>query len=254
MATIVLNRTGPDPFATWQEQIGRQRGARLSRGLRPFCAVFFRFRGPTMNGLIELARLRIDVLHDLQGASGPVIHRLARFRPGLVANGIMFGGASRRQLEKNLSMTPGGKWSGRRIAATDSSLLGDALVIDKFLERHSRYPNYPRRSQPRLPRVLVSLSVNHPTGSGPEFERYCRDTGWPVDLALTSVRRLHRGRWLFPIEFVLHHAQCFGGVYADMTTVSRRQVFRFERTEDLIGHDGACRFDFWTGCYWAGRR
>jgi hypothetical protein len=144
-----------------------------------------------------------------------------------------------------LSLTPGGKSSGRRIGAKDSKLLAAALEIDKYLERCNRFPHYPRRSAPRLPKIWVGLTTRHTTGSGPEFELYCRDTGWPVDLALTSVRRLHRGNWLYPIEFVLHHLLCFRSVYADMSTVARRQIFRFEQTDDLIG----CHFDFLTGCY-----
>jgi hypothetical protein len=66
MAAVVLNRSSPDLFATWQEQIGRQRGARLCRGPRPF----FHHRGYAVEGLIELGRLRIDVLYDRQSVGG----------------------------------------------------------------------------------------------------------------------------------------------------------------------------------------
>jgi hypothetical protein len=81
------------------------------------------------------------------------------------------------------------------------------------------------------------------------FNRYCSDTGWPPDTALTSVRRLYRGRWLYPMEFVMHHVARFQGVYFDMTTAPRRQVFRLERPECLIGREGICQFDFWNSCY-----
>ncbi|MCC7085166.1 MAG: hypothetical protein IT427_09180 [Pirellulales bacterium] len=249
MATVVLKEPEVDLFFAWQEQIGRERGMRLRRGPRPFAALIVHYRGYAVDGFVELSRLRIDVLHDRQNPGGPVIHRFARYSAGLIADGVIFGGANRIQFEKNLSLTPGRKSYGRRIGAKDPNLLGAALEIDRYLERHSRFPNYPRRAMPRLPRCWVSLNTQHPRGSGPEFERFCRESETPTDLALAGVRYLHRDSWFYPLCFVLHHRQQIRAALVDLSSVPPRQVFRIERQEDLVGSEGACWFDFANSCY-----
>ncbi|MCC7084541.1 MAG: hypothetical protein IT427_06000 [Pirellulales bacterium] len=72
MATATLQERGADLFEAWQAQIGRQRGTRLMRGPRPFAAVIYRYRGFAVDGLIELGRIQVDVLHDSQSAGSPV--------------------------------------------------------------------------------------------------------------------------------------------------------------------------------------
>lgn len=252
MAAIALHEPKPELVSRWHRQIGRERSMRLCRGPRPFAAMFFSYRGFASDGLVDLSRLRIDVLHDLQITGAPVAHRMARYTAGLNAEGIILGGASRIQFDKNLAQMPGRKSLSRRIGAKDSKLLGTALEMDRFLERRSRHPHYPRRSTPCLPRFWVSLDHDHPHGAGPAFEQFVRNTGWEPELALTSVRHLCRGRWTYPLEYVAHLAKQIHAAFVDLTAFSRRQIIRIQRPTDLIDTVGACSFDFWSSDYRSG--
>jgi hypothetical protein len=243
MISEVVREPRRELVSVWHRQIGRQRSQRLHHGPRPFAALFIHFRGKPTHGLIELSRLRLDLLHDLRSGDGPVAHRLVRCTAGLVADGIKFGGSTRIQFEKYVNLMPGRR-SWRRIASTDTKLLRTALEIDKYLERHSRFPYYPRHTEPRLPRLWVSLTNDHPTGGGAEFEQLCWDTGWSAELALCSVRHLHRGHWFYPLHYVSHHARHIACALVDLSSVPCRQVFRVERPEDLEGGTSSCQFDF----------
>ena len=95
-----------------------------------------------------------------------------------------------------------------------------------------------------MPRFLAALKSDCPIDDGPALATYCEQSGLDSRTAIAQLRRLHRGQWLRPVEFVSHSWHEFAAVYADMTGVPKRQIVRLDGAESLKGYRGACQYDF----------
>jgi hypothetical protein len=244
MIAIRTHSADPALLSQWGKQIGGQGRRRSRRGPRPFAALtFYTCRAP-VDGLVELRHFRLCLLQDISIASSFVGHRLAIYRAKRIPWGVLLGGAAQICCEKDLGLMPGRSSQWRRIAGNDRDLLTLGLHLDDYLERHSRYPFFPRRNAPRLPQFWAVLDSLVPRGEGPEFEAYCGNTKLAPDAAILQARRQHLCHWMYPLEFVSHEWQRFGGIYIDLRSVSKHQVIRLDCGDSLSGYRGACQFDF----------
>ena len=148
------------------------------------------------------------------------------------------------RFEKDLALPPDYLPPCSRIAPGNGKLLRQALQLDGYLELHAKFPYYPRKCSPKLPRFLAALKSDSPVADGPELAAYCEQSGLDSRSATAQLRRLHRGQWLHPVEFVSHSWHEFAAVYADMTGVPKRQIVRLDSEESLKGYRGACQYDF----------
>jgi hypothetical protein len=115
--------------------------------------------------------------------------------------------------------------------------------MERRLARHARFPFFPRSDRPRFPEFWVALSMDGPMSEGPEFDGFCRQTGWKPERPLVECRRDHLGQALHPLEFVSHLRRRFRNIYFDVQTVRKCQVIRLPNLDGLVGHQGACQFD-----------
>ena len=147
------------------------------------------------------------------------------------------------RFEKDLALPPDYLPPMSRIAPGNGRLLSHALQLDGYLELHSKFPYYPRKTSPKLPRFLAELKSDCPIDDGPELAAYCEQSGLDSRTAIEQLRRFHHGQWLHPVEFVNRWCE-FKAVYADLTGVPKRQIVKLDAEESLTGYRGACQYDF----------
>lgn len=235
--------TDPAILSLWRRHFGSQFRRRCRRCPRPMAALVYYPRGPVIDGLIDLRRLEIWILHDVPSSSRTIRHRLACYRAVPIRWGVLLGGAAQIRFEKDLALVPGLSSPGRRLSTVNERLITWALQLDRYLERHARYPYFPRCNTPRMPQFLVTLNGDQPQGDGPEFEAFHEKASMDAQQARVRFRRLHCRQWLYPLEFVSHAGQRFQSVYVDLKTIPKRQVIRLDGNESLVGYRGACQYD-----------
>jgi len=248
MTTTVSTRAGPALLERWRRQVGRQLRRRTKRGPRPLAAISYLIRGRIHDGLVDIRHLVFVVVRDQETDKGPLTIRMAGFNDAPVPCGVMFGGAELSRFEKDLALAPRHAARGRRFDLANDELLLVALQLDRHLKRHARYPNLPRRSQPRLPQHWAAFPANgaiEVSGDGPELLARCRTTGASPAAILRETCRQFAGLTLYPLEFVSHVWAQFEAVFADLKTIPKRQVVPVDQTDrDLRGLVGATEYDF----------
>ena len=248
MNIAIAARADPGLIHRWRRQIGSQQRRRARRAPRPFAALSYLVNGPVIEGLIDLRRLVLVVLHDqLRGEESPVI-RVAGYTGTVIPWGVMFGGADQIRLDKNLSLAPAANARGGRLDLAQGGLLSLALQLDRQLERHLDYPHLPRRTRPRLPQLWATVDravVDEVCREGLQYRDQSSNDDMPPYKCLAASRRELSGMSLLPLELISHAWQRFGAVFADLRQFPKRQVFSVENpAADLCGYDGAVEFDF----------
>jgi hypothetical protein len=236
----------PAALDQWRQRFGGQRRGNCRP--RPLAALGYLAHGPVLEGLIEIERLLLVVLHDVPTGRGQHAVRLAGFAGARVPWGVQWGGAEQCQFLKNLLLQPVPNGPGLRLSTASADLLRLGLQLDRDVERHVRHPSLPVRQQLRLPCLWAGFKPAHAasiTGDGPELEAYSRRTGKSAERLLTRIRRDYFGLSLHPFPWVSHHWQQAVAVFADLERLPRRQVFSLRHLpDDLVGFQDAAQFDF----------
>ncbi len=221
----------PQPTALeqwWQRFGGRRRG---NRRPSPLAAMGYLAQGPVLEGLIEIERLVLVVLHDVPTGHGQHAVRLVGFAGGRVPWGVKWGGAERSKFCKNLLLQPVANGPGLRLSTASADLLRLGLQLDRDLERHVRRPSLPVRQQLRLPCLWAGFKPADAAGingDGPELTAYASRTGRHPQRLLEHLRRDHFGMPLYPVAWVSHHWQQAVAVFADMERFPRRQYSGYD--------------------------
>lgn len=227
----------------WRRQIARQLSRRSRAGSRAVAALGYQLRRPAVDGLIPLRDLNLYVLHDSWDVSEPRI-RFAGYRASLIAEGVAFGGADRIVLQKDLALPPTRRTAREQFRLDGDELLCLALQLDRRLELFTGRPRLTRPHVPVLPPLWAALNIPEPVGAGPEYEEFQRRLHWTGGNLLRHYRRPFGAKLLYPLKFVSHLWEQFRGVYADVTTMPKRQVIHCTGPEDLAGFMDATQFDF----------
>ncbi len=249
MKNLDCTRAGPKELTgRWRQQVARQHRRRVVQGPRPLAGIGYLVHGPVIDGLIDLRQLVFVTLFDEHPAAGRTTTRFAGFASSAIPWGIKIGGPEQCRFEKDLARAPGFGVKGRRFDLSHPDLLKLALDLDRYVERHLRFPHMPRLRQPRWPALWATIdapAMSNISGEGPEFEAFVRQTGnGHVDLLRASTRSI-RGRTAFPLSFVSHTWRQFSTVYADLKSLPKRQVVTLDHdpANNLCGFSGAIEFD-----------
>ena len=245
MTVIASARAGPELAQRWRRQIARQRRRRVARGSRPLAAVGYLVNGPTENRFVDIRRILFVVVHDQSRAAQRLAIRVAAYAASPVRWGVQVGGAMHIRLEKNLALAPDVEGRGQRFQATPSAMLSLALDLDHFVERHDRHPALPRRHQPRWPRLWAAFQpaeASQVRAEGPEWQTWQRTWEGPRRNG-NAPRRTVAGLAAFPLDFVSHAWPQVVAIYADLTTIPKRQVICADRPQGLQGFCGAMEYD-----------
>ena len=241
MTLSLSGRDSPELKQRWRQQLASQQRRRLGQGPRPLAAVTHLVRGQLQDGLIDVRHLSFIVLHDQQG--GDEI-RCAGYGATSVPWGLKIGGADNCKFDKDLAIAPGPKAKGRRFDSANGELLELVLNLDQLLERHGRYPHFPRRQQLQWPTLWAAFApsvASQIQWSGPEFDSDKRRENHFVDASLV---RTAPGLALYPLPYVSHAWREILVIFADLTTIPKRQVIALEpHARNLRGHEGAVEFD-----------
>ena len=234
------------PLEAWREQLGGPR--RRTCPPRPLGAMGFLPHGPVIEGLIEIEKLVLVVLHDEQDDRGRQILRLAGFSGAPIPWGVRWGGHELSKFYKNLLLQPRPGARGLRLDTASADLLQLALQMDRDLQRHIHYGRRCKRQHLLLPRLWAGFRAAEAamiTGDGPELTAYCQRTGHSPDHMLRTCRRDYFGLALYPFPFVSHHWQKAVEVFADLERFPWRQIFPLENLpDDLVGCQGVAEHDF----------
>jgi len=236
----------PTPLDQWRQRFG---GRRRRTKPRPAAALGYLTNGPVLDGLIEVEKLVLVVLHDEHRGHQHAI-RLAGFTGACIPWGVQWGGPEHSRFLKDLRLQPVTQARGLRLDTHSADLLRLGLQLDRELERQVRHAPDSMRQELRLPCLWAGFKPAQAiglTGDGPELEAYCQRTRRTPGQVLARTAREHFGLLLYPFPWVSHCWQQAVAVFADLGRFPKRQVFALHSpADDLVGHQGAAAFDFWN--------
>ena len=233
----------PTPLDQWRERLG---GRRRRAQPRPIAALGYLTDCPTVDGLIEVEKLTLVLLHDEPIRFGQCALRLAGHCGSRIPWGVRFGGYAHCRFVKDLMLQPVAGGEGYRVDLANEELLVLGLQLERDLDRHLRFHKR-LRDRPSLPKLWagfppeIAASI---TGDGPELAAYAARIGTDPKCLLKRLRRDFQGLTVFPLAWVSHHWQQAAAIFADLTHFPRRQVFRLHNRDDLVGFHDAAEFDF----------
>ncbi len=244
MTLILSKRDGPGLKQCWRQQVASQQRRRVAQGPRPLAAVTYLVRRSAHEGLVDIRDLTVVIMYDDKRHDGSVAIRCAGYSASGIPWGLKIGGADACKFDKDLTVAPAPAAKDRRFDTSNGELLSLALSCDQQLERHGRYPHFPRRLQPRWPKLWAGFAAETASQielAGPEFEAdYRRSTGSVIQ----SLARTSGGLTLYPLPYVSHAWRQILMIFVDMKTVPKRQVIALEpNARNLRGYDGAMDFD-----------
>ncbi len=246
MNVVATARAGPELVQCWRRQIARQRRRRLARGPRPLAAISYLVHGPAENKFVDIRRILFVVVHDQFRGAQMLAIRVAAYAATPVRWGVQIGGATQIRLEKDLALAPETDGRGRRFQTKPTPLLDLALDLDQFLERRYRHPALPRRQQPRWPRLWAAFQAADASriqAEGPEWQAWQAGRKRPRGFA-DAPRGSVAGLVALPLEFVSHAWPQFVTVFADLTTIPKRQLIDAHRPQQCLqGFCGAMEYD-----------
>lgn len=247
MTSIVSTRASPELLQRWRQQISCRQRRRVANGPRPLAAIGYRAFGPVCEGLVYLRRLLFVALYDEVHLNGCLVTRVAAYLASAVPWGVRIGGAEQCRVDKDLARPPTSGGKGRRFDLAREGLISLALDLDRSVEQHLKFPHQPRLRQPRWPELWAAFEPHTAAqlhGAGPEFESLVRQTGNQSSDVLQSEGRPIAGLRAFPLAHVSHAWQQITGIYADLTTLPKRQVIALDHPlKDLCGYSASIEYD-----------
>jgi hypothetical protein len=228
-------------MSRWRHQIGRHFDGSHRRPYRRIGAFELLAAGNKFDGLVELGQLTLVLLHDEESNKFGSTLRLSGYRPRRVSNGVEWGWRAK----------------GQRCHLGNPKLLQKALQLDAWIHQAHRYLCGPRLPKLQLPALWAGFepeAARQLTGQGPEFELLCRRFDIAPAKMFQIFERKHRGLRLFPLDWVSEQLTPALSIFADLSDVPRRQLFRLRRLpDDLVGFQGASAFDFFSSRFRTGR-
>ena len=241
----MIASTEPPLLDQWRRQLGGKR--RRRNVLRLFGALGYLTQGPMIEGLIELDKLAIVILHDEPIRPGHHTLHLAGFSAPRVPWGVKWGGAERCRFLKNLLLQPVPNGPGLRLNTASTELLRLGLELDHDLERHVRRPWLPGAAAAPL---AVSLGRIQACRRASNYRRWAGIGGilpshGQVGQSVAAGDSCeYFGLSLYALPWASHHWQQAVVVFAHRR-FPRRQVFSLRHPPgDLIGFQGAAEYDF----------
>jgi len=243
-------REGPELQQRWRQQVASQLRRRVANGPRPLAAITYLVRGRVEDGLVDIRHLNFIALHDKMQEDGSSIIRCAGYSAASVPWGLKIGGPDDCKFDKNLAISPGPAARGARFDVLNGELLSLALNLDQVLERHSRYPHLPRRQQLRWPKLWAAFATDVASRiefAGPELEHAHRRNECA---AIPPLAGTAAGFALFPLAYVSHAWRQILAIFADLSTIPKRQVISLEpNARNLRGYEDAVEFDLVGSCF-----
>ena len=135
---------------------------------------------------------------------------------------------------------------GYRIDLADEAVLSLGLELERDLDLSARSRRQIRNC-PYLPKLWAGFESDVAIGisiEGPELQAYAARVGRSRQYLMERLRRQHQGLTTYPLAWVSHHWRAAAAVFADLSRFPQRQVFRFERRDDLAGFHDAAEFNF----------
>ena len=258
MNPILKLRADPRPIHQWRKQIGGQLRYRNQRGPRPFAAIAPVVRGPICDGLVDTRALGAGKYCMTTGMKPARRNDLTRSAAQDMPS-VRLLGACKSVAQSYASSISASAWHlpatghGRSFDSANGELLNLALGMDVLLERHTRYPHFPRRQRPRWPILWAGFSKADGKllqGSGPEFEA---DSRRMETSELDLFSRQHHGLTLFPLCYMAHAWSQMLSVFAEVSSIPKRQVLALQSdARNLSGFDGPIQFDLISSRFNAG--
>jgi hypothetical protein len=235
----------PSPLDQWRQRFGGRR--RQHARPRPAAALGYLTNGPVLDGLIEVEKLVLVLLHDEYRGHQHAL-RLAGFTGACVPWGVQWGGPEHSRFLKDLRLQPVPQARGLRLDTNSDDLLRLGLQLDRELERHVRHAAVSVRQELRLPCLWAGFKPAQAvglTGDGPELADYCQRTRRTAAQVMARLGREHYGLLIYPYPWVSHRWEQAVAVFADLARFPKRQIFALHRpADDLVGHQAAAEFDF----------
>ena len=240
-----VNNAIPTAFSRSSRRARRPLSKRRPRSVTRVAAVGYLAHGQIERGLIPIEELSLVVLYGDAAQPG---RWLAGYSAQRVPWGVAWGGVERNAFLKDLILPPriGGRMA--HLDLQETHLVELAFRLSQLLEQHPmrRLPTVQKRLElPSLWAGFEPAAANRIKPSGPELMALCQHCRKPARQLLRSVRRIHRGLVLFPLEWVSHRWRDVACVFADVGRFRKRQLFRLrDPAQELIGYRGAAEFDF----------
>jgi len=237
----------PHLIDRWRHQIGERPPEETPR---PLGALGYLTRGRTFDGLIEIERVVLVVLHDEPHRGGGKALRLAGYSGRRVPWGAHWGGRRCSKFFKDFALQPVPAARGRRVNADDSRLMNLGLRLDSEITRCLDDRWRAVRRFPVLPRLwaafrpIDALSV-YP--DGPEFDTLWRAKNQTPEALLDSTRRQIGNLTLLPLEWTSHCWSRIARLFVDITHLPKCQVFSLRNLPDTLqGYQGAMEYDLFS--------
>jgi hypothetical protein len=216
---------------------------------RPLAALGYLANGSVTDGLIDVEKLTLVILHDELIRPGHCVLRLAGYSGCRVPWGVRFGGPEQNLFFKDLGLQRLPEARGCHLDLTSTELLALDLGLERELHRCARYRQRQVRQHVQLPDLWAAFRPADAatiTGDGPELAACAARTGRSPQNLLEHLRRDHLSLVLYPLAWVSHRWQQAVAVFADLERFPTRQVFRLRQpADDLVGFRGAVAFDFY---------
>ncbi len=240
---MMIPTSEPTPLDQWRERLG---GRRRRAQPRPIVALGYLVDCPPVDGLIEVEKLTMVLLHDEPIRFGQCALRLAGHSGSRIPWGVRFGGYAHCRFVKDLMLKPVEGGEGYRVDLADAELMLLGLQLERDLDRNVRFHKR-LRDRPSLPKLWAGFPPEFAaniTGDGPELAAYAARIGSHPECLLDRLRRDYQGLTLLPLAWVSHHWQQALAIFADLNHFPKRQVFRLYERGDLASFHDAAEFDF----------
>lgn len=237
MTLTAKRRLGRRLLRRWYCQVRRGPLRCVPPHDHPLAALGYLVDGPVRDGMIDVRRLILVVVHQLQTDKFGI--RMAGYRATPIPWGVCVGGSDQHCFEKDLALRPSRGARARRFDLGQPKLLTLALDLHRYLRRCTRRRHMPRPHSPRLPPLWAALPSRHASFAGPEWDEVKSSL-----LGMEDHYRRQLGRSvLYPLNYVSHAWCHISAVYADIGGMPRRHVFLADRPDAMRGFRGACEFD-----------
>ena len=168
---MMIPTSEPTPLDQWRERLG---GRRRRAQPRPIAALGYLTDCSPDDGLIEVEKLTLVLLHDEPIRFGQCALRLAGHCGSRVPWGVRFGGHAHCRFVKDLMLQPVAGGEGYRVDLANEELLLLGLQLERDLDRHVRFHKR-LRDRPSLPKLWAGFPPEiaaNITGDGPELAAY----------------------------------------------------------------------------------
>jgi hypothetical protein len=240
----------------WRRQLMCRLDSDLWEARRRFVAMTFLNLANTVSTFVDIQNLLVVLLYEDSTSGGsrmgrsPV--RFSGYRLSRVPHGIQWGGRENSAFLKNLLLAPKARAYGQRMDSKKSDLLSLALKLDRRLSlaaRHSAAP-WPALRLPTLWAGFQQRDLRILRFAGPEFEASWREASASASSLVETTSRQVDGLTLYPIDWVSSQLGMARAIFAEIRPTMSRPVFRVEEIfSNLIGFQGASRFDFFDSRY-----